>query len=96
MEQTCHRRDYRGVQLYNKFSRELSSLIIKEEIFWKQRAKKFCLKEGDLNTKNFHASATCRSKVNQVLKLRRDDGNIVEDQPHVKSVAVSYFQELLL
>lgn len=53
LEQMRHRKDYRGVQLYNKLSRGLSGLIMKEENFWKQRSKKFWLKDGDLNTKFF-------------------------------------------
>lgn len=63
-------------------------------MFWKQRAKKLLLRDCDLNTKFFHASATCRAKVNRVLKLRRDDGVVVEDQPRVKTLVVSYFQDL--
>lgn len=63
-------------------------------MLWKQRAKKFWLRDEDLNTKFFHVSTTCRAKVNQVLRLRRDDGSMVEDQPSVKSVVVSYFQNL--
>lgn len=57
---------------------------------WKQPAKKFWLKDGDLNTKFFHALATCRAKVNRVVSLQREDGSVAEDQSHVKSVAISY------
>lgn len=54
----------------------------------------FWLKDGDLNNKVFHASATCKNKVNSVLKLHRDDRTTVEDHARVKNVDVSYFQDL--
>lgn len=42
------------------------SLLVQEELFWQQRAKKFWLCDGDSNSQFFHASTTMRQKRNQV------------------------------
>lgn len=40
----------------------LNTLLFQEEMYWKQRAKVFWLREGDDNNRFFHASATERKK----------------------------------
>lgn len=53
-------------------------------------------KEGDLNTKFFHASAMTRKKVNKIVSLETDDGTRVTDEAGMAEVPKSYFQELFL
>jgi hypothetical protein len=45
---------------------EIENLLEKEEVKWKQRAKKDWLRHGDRNTKYFHASATQKRRRNAV------------------------------
>jgi len=35
---------------------------MQDDAYWRQRAKTFWYKDGDRNTKNFHASTTARKK----------------------------------
>ena len=49
--------------------RELNELLDDEELFWGQRAKAHWLKEGDRNTKYFHAQASDRRKQNTILGI---------------------------
>jgi len=44
----------------------MTRLLVQEDLYWRQRAKAHRYKEGDLNTKFFHASATARKKVNKI------------------------------
>ena len=46
----------------NSLRREINDLLDNEEIYWGQRAKAHWLKEGDKNTRFFHAQASERRK----------------------------------
>lgn len=54
------------VLLLNEAKKNLGSLLLKEEIYWKQRAKQFWLKEGDKNTRFFNNMANARRKVKEI------------------------------
>lgn len=68
---------------------------MQEKDHWKQRAKVFWLKEGDLNTKFFYASANSRRKTNQISRLQDEDGNWFSDQQDLGRIAVNYFNDFL-
>ncbi|XP_043809044.1 uncharacterized protein LOC122722412 [Manihot esculenta] len=64
------------------------------EIFWKQRAKQFSLKEGDANTRFFHQSASARKRKNTIVKLL-DDSNVWRDRNSgLEGVMTDYFMTL--
>jgi hypothetical protein len=71
-----------------------AKILIQEEAFWKQRAKMHWLTEGDLNTKFFHMSATARSKVKKIERLKNEEGEIITGQQNLCEVARKCFQEL--
>src|SRR6266487_2803707 len=52
------------------------------------------LKEGDMNTRFFHMSATVRSKKKKVTKLIADNGTEAHTQEELCEVAKSYFDTL--
>jgi len=47
----------------------MTQLLIQEDAFWRQCAKVHWLRDGDLNTKFFHAAASSRRKVNKITSL---------------------------
>lgn len=47
----------------------MNSLLVKGEIFWKHRAKEHWYKDGDLNTRFYHATTTSRQKANTITLL---------------------------
>ncbi|KAJ6888484.1 hypothetical protein NC652_029532 [Populus alba x Populus x berolinensis] len=63
--------DTESVQAYSRCREKLAWLLAREE-YWKQRAKLFWLKEGDSNTKHFHAMTSSRRKANKLTKLIDD------------------------
>lgn len=71
-------------------------LLVQEDSFWRQRAKSFWLRDGDLNTRFFHASATSRAKVNRIDKIQGDDAIIVENPIQIQEIAKSYFDNLFM
>lgn len=47
------------------------------------------LKDGDINTKFFHAMASQRKQRNAILSLTNEDGHIVKDQEGICGLAGS-------
>jgi len=72
----------------------MTHLLVQEDLYWRQRAKTHWYKDGDLNTKKFHAAATTRKKVNRISSLQTDDGVRVTDDTRLAKVAKDYFHEL--
>ncbi|PNX76010.1 ribonuclease H, partial [Trifolium pratense] len=82
-----------GMQ-YQELSARHATLLIQEEGYWKQRAKMHWLREGDLNTRFFHMSATARSKKKRVTRLTTDTGTEALSQEDLCEVAKNYFGTL--
>ncbi|RHN45280.1 hypothetical protein MtrunA17_Chr7g0228731 [Medicago truncatula] len=81
-------------ELFESLQRKMTQLLVQEDVYWKQRAKSHWYKEGNLNNKFFHASATARKKVNKILFLEDEAGVRVTDDNGMASVAKGYFDEL--
>ncbi|XP_074378458.1 uncharacterized protein LOC141719995 [Apium graveolens] len=88
------RRDNYGIEKYNKARWEFLKLLEKKEVYWKQRAKQFWLKEGDQNTRFFHSYASGRKKNNQVTKLKDKHGVWKEGKEDIREIITEYFEEL--
>ncbi|KAK2414188.1 hypothetical protein QL285_036811 [Trifolium repens] len=74
--------------------RKLSQLMQQDDTYWRQRAKNHWYKDGDRNTKFFHASATARKKANRILSLKDDTGTKVTNIDALCSVAKNYFVDI--
>jgi hypothetical protein len=72
----------------------LSKILKQEEDYWKQRSKTHWLKDGDSNTKFFHAVASARRKRNNISKLCDNEGNVVQEQQGMCDIAKEYFDSL--
>lgn len=73
---------------------KLCSALRDEELFWKQKSRSTWLKEGDQNTKFFHASTKQRRARNRITKLKRPDGLWAEKYERIEHTTTEYFQEL--
>lgn len=72
----------------------LSTLLAQEDAFWKQRAKVYWLRDGDTNSRFFHAMASARKRRNHILKLVRDDETEATDQHDLCNIAKDYFTSM--
>ncbi|WOL09021.1 hypothetical protein Cni_G17774 [Canna indica] len=63
---------------FRKCKAELDALYLSEDQYWRQRAKKRWIKEGDRNTRYFHQCATIRRKRNWVTKILTPLGPLTE------------------
>ncbi|XP_056847414.1 uncharacterized protein LOC108829345 [Raphanus sativus] len=74
--------------------KELSDALKAEEMFWKQKSRVFWLREGDRNTKFFHALTKQRRARNKITQLLGENGTIVEDEEGLVAIATSYFRQI--
>ncbi|KAK8370228.1 hypothetical protein V6Z12_A01G163600 [Gossypium hirsutum] len=87
------RRDDSAIILSEMRSR-LSELYARGEIYWAQRSRYQWLRDGDRNTRYFHARAMGRLKKNTIEKLKNKDGTWVTNSKDINNVAKNYFWRL--
>lgn len=63
-------------------------------MYWQQRAKSFWLRDGDSNSKFFHAYATTRKVRNIITSLKDDNGVQITNQESMSNVVQDYFLKL--
>ena len=64
-----------------------------EELKWKQRSKDKEIKEGDLNTRYFHAKANGRQRKNRIISLEQDEG-VIEGETALNEYITNYYKGL--
>ena len=74
--------------------KELYDALKAEEMFWKQKSRVFWLKEGDRNTKHFHALTKQRRARNKITQFLDADGNVFEHMEGLVAIATSYFRQI--
>ncbi|XP_074360858.1 uncharacterized protein LOC141701117 [Apium graveolens] len=87
-------RDTFEIQKYDAARWQFMRLLEKQEIFWRQRAKQFWLREGDRNSSFFHKYATTRKEHNKIKKLKDKHGEWKEENAEIQEVITEYFTEL--
>lgn len=75
-------------------SKEIEKAVEQEASHWKQRARMTWLKEGDRNTRVFHAQATKRRRKNTISGLFDENGNWHSDEATKAQVISNYFETL--
>uniref|UniRef100_A0A803QNQ9 Reverse transcriptase domain-containing protein n=1 Tax=Cannabis sativa TaxID=3483 RepID=A0A803QNQ9_CANSA len=78
----------------NDLQKSLDALLVKEEIFWKQRSRVNWLKAGDKNTKYFHNRASARKRTNFIKFLTLDDNSQVTSLNDITTTFAHFYTEL--
>ncbi|XP_009790176.1 uncharacterized protein LOC107776673 [Nicotiana tabacum] len=76
----------------NKVQTELIRYLALEEHFWKQKAGMAWFKDGDRNTKFFHAQVNRRRKRLQLKKIQNSAGSWIEGNEQMAEEAINFFQ----
>ena len=63
-----------------------------EELYWKQKSPALWLREGDRNTKYFHAKTKQRRARNRITRLKNSMNQWVYKEEDIEAVASDYFQ----
>ncbi|KAI0497279.1 hypothetical protein KFK09_020502 [Dendrobium nobile] len=70
---------------------ELNTTMARLCSWWKQRAKVKWMNEGDCNSKFYHSYANARRIGIRILKLKNEDGLVVEEQSHIEEIFIQFF-----
>lgn len=85
-EDIAHQREVIG-----KLEVSLEKLLLKEEIYWKQRSRNKWLASGDRNTTFFHKSATARRKINWIYGLSDGHNNPTSKQKEIEKIVIDFY-----
>ncbi|XP_074351494.1 uncharacterized protein LOC141690607 [Apium graveolens] len=93
-------RDSLGINMYNEVRWQYMNLLEKQEVYWRQRAKSFWLREGDNNTGFFHKFASGWRKTNNLERIQDGNGERKEttqlsDRELVSQVTTRENEELI-
>jgi hypothetical protein len=83
-----------NITKFRELEAKHSELLQTEETMWQQRSRATWLKEGDKNSKFFHAKAKQRGRINSIKKLKDDRGVWWNGRDKVEKVLVDYFAGL--
>lgn len=53
-------RDFAGIEEFTEVRKRFNELFHSQDVFWKQRSRLLWLKEGDMNSRFFHATTSVR------------------------------------
>ncbi|XP_016482447.2 uncharacterized protein LOC107803276 [Nicotiana tabacum] len=76
----------------NKVKAKLTRYLALEEQFWRQKTGMAWFKDGDRNTKFFHAHVNRRRKILQLKRIQDSAGNWIEGNDQMAEEAISFFK----
>jgi hypothetical protein len=83
--------------LFDQFSslkQEWREVLLQEEVYWKQKSRNQWIREGDANTKYFHALVRSRIAMSHVDTLLDDDNNLIRGPEAIHLAAIDYYSSL--
>lgn len=94
MEAYMGRQDNMGATTFEKYKHKYFALLKNHDIYWRQRAKIFWLREGDINSKYFHAIASGKRKKNKIERLQDDIGVWREKHSGLGRLITNHFRTI--
>ncbi|CAA0828650.1 Unknown protein, partial [Striga hermonthica] len=79
---------------WNATRTELNAAHKQEELHWQQRSKVKWLKEGDSNTKFFHAYTLQKRKQNAISRLLTPSGRVLTSHEDIENHISTFYSEL--
>ncbi|XP_075080475.1 uncharacterized protein LOC107786790 [Nicotiana tabacum] len=80
-------------QKLHKVQAEMIKYLALEEQFWRQKAGMAWFKDGDRNTRFFHAQVNGRRKRLKLTRIQDNLGNWVEEEDQIATEVVKFYQE---
>lgn len=86
--------DVEGVQKFVQVQKEYLRLLEQQNSYWRQRAKEFWLKDGDINSKFFHNAVKRMRRNNNIVRLKNSDGNWISEKDELDELVFQHFNQL--
>ena len=74
--------------------KELEEIILHEDLLWAQKSRCEWFTLGDNNTRYFHRRANARKKSKTILAIQNENGDWINNEDEIKSLAVGFFKNL--
>ena len=74
--------------------KKINEILTREEIMWKQRSRVEWLRNGDRNTKLFHASASQRRRKNRIDGVMDSEGVWHDEEGETEAIILDYFKNI--
>ena len=74
--------------------KQLTKAYQEEEMFWSQKARLQWLREGDKNSKYFHAVVNGRRRASRMNQLQKSDGNWTKSEQEAGQELAKYYRQL--
>ncbi|CAA0822417.1 Unknown protein, partial [Striga hermonthica] len=84
----------RNWERWSILKKQLDEAYKSEELFWKQKFRVLWLKEGDKNTKFFHAFTLQRRKQNAISGLVKEDQTVCTTREDITDCLTGFYQSL--
>lgn len=81
-------------QHWYHLKRRLHEAYRNEKVYWSQKSRIMWLKEGDNNTKYFHAYVAQRRKSNSIERLLNENGAVCESEEDLEEEIQHYYNNL--
>ncbi|MCH79377.1 putative non-LTR retroelement reverse transcriptase [Trifolium medium] len=81
-------------RLEKQLQKELNIILKKEELMWFQRSRAKWLTDGDRNTRYYHLKTASRRRKNNILMLRNEQGEWIEDRAQLHGLVTNYYKKL--
>lgn len=88
-------RDAVSLAEFTEARNRFNELLHSHEIFRKQHLKSLWLKEGDMNSKYFHAMASTRKRQDMIRKLRNSERQWCTDPVEINEIIGDYLTHIL-
>lgn len=89
-----NRSDHEGVKLFAEAQKNYLRILEHQHCYWKQKAKTFWFRGGDINSSFFHKSVRRHRYNNTVSKLKNAEGIWCEKGPDLDNCMLQYFNEI--
>ncbi|XP_019240885.1 PREDICTED: uncharacterized protein LOC109220870 [Nicotiana attenuata] len=80
-------------QRLHKVQAEMIKYLALEEEFWRQKSGMMWFKDGDRNTKFFHAQVKGRRKRLKLTRIQNSRGNWIEEEDLIAEEAVNFYKD---